>query len=62
MIVTAGGPNSPIRILLPITRQILSFNRKSSSPVEIRICELLEDVLAVIGIPTMNDMYPGPTR
>lgn len=30
-----------------ITRQILSFNRESSSPVEIRIGELIDDVLAL---------------
>jgi signal transduction histidine kinase/FixJ family two-component response regulator len=30
-----------------ISRQILSFNRESSSPVEIRISEILEDVLAL---------------
>lgn len=30
-----------------ITRQILSFNRESSSPVEIGICELIDDVLAL---------------
>jgi signal transduction histidine kinase len=30
-----------------ICRQILSFNRESSSPVEIRICDLMDDVLAL---------------
>lgn len=30
-----------------ISRQILSFNRESSSPVEIHICEIMEDVLAL---------------
>jgi two-component system NtrC family sensor kinase len=30
-----------------ICRQILSFNRESSSPVEIRICDLIDDVLAL---------------
>jgi two-component system, NtrC family, sensor kinase len=30
-----------------ISRQILSFNRESSSPIEIRICELVDDVLAL---------------
>jgi signal transduction histidine kinase len=30
-----------------ICRQILSFNRESSLPVEIRICDLIDDVLAL---------------
>jgi len=30
-----------------ISRQILSFNRESSSPVELRISDLIEDVLAL---------------
>lgn len=30
-----------------ISRQILSFNRESSSPVEIRVSEIIEDVLAL---------------
>ena len=30
-----------------ICRQILSFNRESTSPVEIRICDLIDDVLAL---------------
>jgi two-component system, NtrC family, sensor kinase len=30
-----------------ITKQILSFNRESSSPVDIRISEIIEDVLAL---------------
>jgi two-component system, NtrC family, sensor kinase len=30
-----------------ISRQILSFNRESSSPIEIRVCEIIEDVLAL---------------
>jgi two-component system, NtrC family, sensor kinase len=30
-----------------IARQILSFNRESSSPVQIKICELIDDVLVL---------------
>jgi two-component system NtrC family sensor kinase len=30
-----------------ISRQILSFNRESSSPIELRICEIIDDVLAL---------------
>ena len=30
-----------------ISRQILSFNRESVAPIEIRVCEMIEDVLAL---------------
>jgi two-component system, NtrC family, sensor kinase len=51
-----------------ITRQILSFNRESSSPVEIRIGELIEDVLALNnraivdkGLRVVKDWHASPS-